>query len=153
VPSQTYEPEINNTLYISCTLKKVTGQVAFYVPGPAVIKPEVNNILYMGCTLKKVTGQDEYQWIGQPAYCESGPSAICVLGHTTEKEAGQAVSYVDWPGIAGTLSAPMRQVWLVRYICVRVTDSCHSIALHIWDQYRSSFWVAGASQWVVPTRS
>jgi hypothetical protein len=68
----------------------------------------------MGHTLKKVTGQDEYQCIGQAAYCESGPSAICVLGHTAEKEAGQPVLYVGWPGIAGTLFAPMRQPWLTR---------------------------------------
>ena len=58
-----------------------------------------------------------------------------MLGHTTEKEAGQAVSYVDWPGIAGTLSAPMRQVWLVRYIRVRVTDSCHNVTTNILELY------------------
>jgi hypothetical protein len=32
---------------------------------------------------------------------------------------------VDWPGIAGTLFAAMRQVWLVRYIRIGMTDSCH----------------------------
>jgi hypothetical protein len=31
---------------------------------------------------------------------------------------------VDWPGIAGTLFAAMRQVWLVRYIRIGMTDSC-----------------------------
>jgi hypothetical protein len=36
------------------------------------------------------------------------------LGHTAEKEAGQPVLYVGWPGIAGTLFAPMRQPWLTR---------------------------------------
>jgi hypothetical protein len=43
---------------------------------------------------------------------------------------GQAVMYAYWPGFADTLSAPMRQAWLVRYIRVRVTDSCRKSLSH-----------------------
>src|SRR6266436_810772 len=64
------------------------------------------------------------------AYCVMGHSVIhghniyLIYGPIHTLRIGTAVMYADWPGFAGTLSAPMCQVWLVRYIRMRVTDSC-----------------------------
>ena len=52
-----------------------------------------------------------------------GPSIIGRLGHITEREAGQAASYVRWPGIAGTLFAPMCQQLLTRYVHGNMAES------------------------------
>jgi hypothetical protein len=53
-----------------------------------------------------------------------GHNINLIYGPIRTLRIGRAAVYVGWPGFAGTLSAPMRQVWLVRYIRVRVTDSC-----------------------------
>jgi hypothetical protein len=64
------------------------------------------------------------------AYCVMGQSVIhghninLIYGPIRTLRIGRAAVYVGWPGFAGTLSAPMRQVWLVRYIRIGVTDSC-----------------------------
>ena len=46
----------------------------------------------------------------------TSPSITSRLDHIAEKEAGQAASYVHWPGIAGTFFAPMRQWLLTHFI-------------------------------------
>ena len=71
-------------------------------------------------------------WAGH-ASLPAGPltnhCAYCIMGHSVTHvhninliygpictlRIGRAVMYVDWPGFAGTLSAPMRQVWLTRF--------------------------------------
>ena len=64
------------------------------------------------------------------AYCIMGHSVIhghniyLIYGPIHTLHIGRAVVYADWPGFAGTLSAPMCQVWFVWYIRMRVTDSC-----------------------------
>ena len=56
-----------------------------------------------------------------------GHNINLIYGPIRTLRIGRAAVYVGWPGFAGTLSAPMRQVWLVRYIRVRVTDSCRML--------------------------
>jgi len=57
----------------------------------------------------------------QRAYCGMGPpvihvqNIILIYRPIRHLRISRAVVYADWPGFAGTLFAPMRQVWLTRF--------------------------------------
>ena len=93
-----------------CQLLRV-GLLAIGVKGPAWATPQTPclAITLMWSWLARMERPCLPQQLHQLKRCVR--SGLCAIN-------------VAWPGIAGTLFAAMRQVWLVRYIRIGMTDSC-----------------------------
>jgi hypothetical protein len=89
----------------------------------ATIQRLIINYLW-AIPLRRCLAKMWHQHTGPSVMNRLGRSIISRLGHIAEKEAGQAASYVHWPGIAGMLFAPVRQRLLTRYVRGDMTESC-----------------------------